>query len=129
MQPEDDLLFAASYDERERSHTPPYIAYAYPAPDDYGMQAYTAAQPYQGMTTTDGYPSTYLSTTVPSTLPSMTHFSDAIKREPYPDESLSPYISYGYVPGIDISGANPYDNSNPHVSHVRQSSSRRTPRS
>ncbi|KAK8045324.1 hypothetical protein PG993_005348 [Apiospora rasikravindrae] len=33
MQPEDELLFPPSYDERERSHTPPYMTYSnYPPP-------------------------------------------------------------------------------------------------
>lgn len=109
MHPEDELLFAPTYDDRERSHTPPFIPYSsYPPPDEMLLPPYSSAQPYHPMTTTEGYPN-YMATTVPCTLPSMTHFSDAIKREAYPEESMSPYMNYGFVPGI------PYDHSNPHT--------------
>ncbi|KAI0175241.1 hypothetical protein BJ166DRAFT_587984 [Pestalotiopsis sp. NC0098] len=114
---EDELMFPSPYDDhRERSHTPPFIQYSsYPPPDEMLLAPYGAAQPYQtAMTTADAYPS-YMATTMPSTLPSITHFNDAIKRESYPEESLSPYMNYGFLPGIDMSGQNPYDSSNPHT--------------
>lgn len=124
MTNDDELLFPSTYDDRERSHTPPYIQYSsYPPPDEMMLPPYGTAQPYQTMTTAEAYP-TYLATTVPSTLPSITHFSDAIKREHYPDESLSPYMNYGFLPGLDMGGQNSYNSSNPHVSHVRHSSHR-----
>ncbi|RYP76477.1 hypothetical protein DL771_001711 [Monosporascus sp. 5C6A] len=114
MHPEDELLFTSPYDDRERSHTPPYITYSsYPPPDEMLLPPYGTAQPYQPMTTAEGYPNYMATTTVPCTLPSMTHFSDAIKREPYPhEESMSPYINYGYVHGMTPS---PYDQHNPHT--------------
>ena len=117
MHPEDELMFPSPYDDRERSHTPPYITYSsYPPPDEMLLPPYGTAQPYQAMTTGEGYPN-YMATTVPCTLPSMTHFSDAIKREPYPaEESVPPYMNYSYVHGMP---PNPYDQQNPHVSHVR----------
>lgn len=129
MHPDEELPFTLTYDERERSHTPPFIAYSsYPPPDEMLLPPYGAAQGYHPMTTADGYP-TYISNTVPCTLPSMTHFSDAIKREPYQtDESMSPYMNYGFVSGIDVNGPNPYDHSNPHVSTAHDWSYR-TPRS
>ena len=110
-------MFPSPYDDRERSHTPPYITYSsYPPPDEMLLPPYGTAQPYQAMTTGEGYPN-YMATTVPCTLPSMTHFSDAIKREPYPaEESVPPYMNYSYVHGMP---PNPYDQQNPHVSHVR----------
>jgi hypothetical protein len=119
---EDELLFTphSQYDDRERSNTPPFVTYSssYPPPDEMLLPPYGSAQPYHAMTTAEGYPS-YMATTVPCTLPSMTHFSDAIKREAYStEESMSPYMSYGFMPGI------PYEHSNPHVSHVRDSSYR-----
>ncbi|KAI0129586.1 hypothetical protein BJ170DRAFT_281055 [Xylariales sp. AK1849] len=115
MNPDDEFIFSPGYDERERSHTPPFMPYsAYPPPDEMLLPPYGSAQSYQPMTTAEGYPS-YMATTVPCTLPSMTHFSDAIKREAYPEEALSPYVNYGYVPGMDVNGHNPYDNSNPHT--------------
>ncbi|KAH8666398.1 hypothetical protein BX600DRAFT_461658 [Xylariales sp. PMI_506] len=117
MNPEDELLFPPAYDDRERSHTPPFMS-AYPSypppPEEMMLPPYGNAQPYQPMTTAESY-SNYMATTMPCTLPSMTHFSDAIKRETYPDESLSPYMSYGFVPGLEVNGHNPYDNSNPHT--------------
>ncbi|KAI1846072.1 hypothetical protein JX265_000995 [Neoarthrinium moseri] len=116
MTHEDELMFPSSYDERERSHTPPFMPYsAYPPPDEMLLPPYGSAQAYHPMTTADGYPSYIATTTVPCTLPSMTHFSDAIKREPYPEESLSPYMNYGFVPGMDMNAQNPYDTSNPHT--------------
>ena len=118
----DDMLFPpAAYDERERSFTPPLFNYSgYPAPEDQQMLApYGSTQAYQVMSSAEAYPS-YLSTTnISSTLPSLTHFSDAIKRDSYPIEaSLAQYPTYGFVPGVDV-GANPYDQSNPHVSDSR----------
>lgn len=115
-----ELVFASGYDSRERSNTPPMFGYAtYPAPDEILMAPYGTAPTYPAMTTADSYPSYMAATTVPVTLPSMTHFSDAIKREAYPsDESMNPYMSYGFVPGVDVSVPNPYD-SNPHVSYAR----------
>lgn len=116
MHHDDELLFSQTYDERERSHTPPLFGYsAYPPPDDMLLAPYGNAQPYRPMTT-EAY-SDYLATTVPVTLPSMTHFSDAIKREStfVGDESMSPYsMNYGYLPGIDMNAPTPYD-SNPHT--------------
>jgi hypothetical protein len=118
----DDMLFAsATYNERERSFTPPLFNYStYPAPEEQQMLApYGSTQPYQVMSAAEPYPSYLSTTTMSSTLPSLTHFSDAIKREPYAmDASLTPYSGYGFVPGLD-GNANPYDQSNPHVSDSR----------
>lgn len=136
MDSTDELMFAPAYDDRERSHTPPMFSYStYPAPDELLMNPYAQAQPYSTMTTADGYPS-YMAaaSTVPATLPSMTHFSDAVKRESYPsDDGLSPYMSYGFVPGVDVNGVgvgvpSPYDQSNPHVSYTRHLPLPRDPR-
>lgn len=122
MHHDDEFLMPTAYDDRERSHTPPFMAYSsYPPPDEMLMPPYGSAQPYQAMTAAEGYQTYMAATTVPCTLPSMTHFSDAIKRETYPGEdSMSPYISYGFVPGMEVNAPNPYDHSNPHVSHVRR---------
>lgn len=127
MSHEDELPFTLTYDERERSHTPPFMAYStYPAPDEYSLPPY-GTQGFHPMTTADSY-STYIAST-PCTLPSMTHFSDAIKRETYAtDDSMSPYMNYGYVSGLDVGGPSFYDQSNPHVSNVRHWS-HREPRS
>ncbi len=131
MTNDDEALFAHGYDPRERSHTPPsYIGYStYPPPDEMILAPYGSTQTYHHpMTTAEGY-SNYMATTVPCTLPSMTHFNDAIKREAYPaEESVPPYMSYGYVSGLDVNASNSYDQSNPHVSHVR-AYPRRDPRS
>ncbi|KAI1487606.1 hypothetical protein F5X96DRAFT_649126 [Biscogniauxia mediterranea] len=116
MHPEDEMIFPSHYDDRERSHTPPFIPYsAYPPPDEMIMPPYSQAQSYHPMTAAEGYPN-YMATTVPCTLPSMTHFSDAIKRETYPPEdSISPYVSYGFIQGMDVNAPNSYDHSNPHT--------------
>jgi hypothetical protein len=124
MHSDDEYLFPQTpYDERERSHTPPLFAYSsYPPPPEDMLLAPYHHQSYRPMTT-EAYPD-YLATTVPVTLPSMTHFSDAVKRESVygEDTGLSPYVTYGgYLPGLDMNGGpSPYDNSNPHVSsHLR----------
>jgi hypothetical protein len=122
MSHEDEILFQQhQYDDRERSHTPPFIYSQYPPPDEMTVAPYSSAQPYHAMTTAEPYPS-YMTPTVPCTLPPMTHFSDAIKRDPYPSEDpMSPYVNY-YVP-VDVNVPGPYDHhSNPHVSHVRNQS-------
>ncbi|KAI1399547.1 hypothetical protein F4819DRAFT_464592 [Hypoxylon fuscum] len=118
MNHDDEVLFGHGYDGRERSHTPPsYIGYSsYPPPDEMILAPYSSAQPYHHpMTSAEGYPN-YMATTVPCTLPSMTHFSDAIKRETYPPEdTMSPYMNYGFVPGMDVNAQHSYDHSNPHT--------------
>ncbi|KAI1388007.1 uncharacterized protein F4822DRAFT_430761 [Hypoxylon trugodes] len=117
MNHDDEILFShATYDDRERSHTPPsYMNYsAYPPPDEMILPPYGSAQPYHPITTGEGYPS-YMASSVPCTLPPMTHFNDAIKRETYPEESMSSYMSYGFVPAVDVHGHNSYDHSNPHT--------------
>ncbi|KAI0870289.1 hypothetical protein GGS24DRAFT_493126 [Hypoxylon argillaceum] len=113
MNPDDEILFQHGYDERERSNTPPFIYSNYPPPDEIMGAHYSSAQPYHAMTTAEGYPS-YMATAVPCTLPPMTHFNDAIKRETYPgEEPMSPYMSY-YMP-VDANAPGPYDHSNPHT--------------
>jgi Skp family chaperone for outer membrane proteins len=125
MNADDEYLFQGTpYDGRERSHTPPLFAYSSypPPPEDILRGSYHDQQPYQPYrpVTTEAY--TYdLATTIPATLPSMTqpsmtHFSDAVKRDPVygEDTSLSSYVPYGsFLPGIDMSAPSPYENSNP----------------
>ncbi|KJZ74615.1 hypothetical protein HIM_05965 [Hirsutella minnesotensis 3608] len=116
----DDLVFGAPvYDDRERSHTPPSFSYpAYPAPDELLFDPYGPAQPYPTMSATaDPYPNYMTATsTMPASLPSMTHFSDAMKRESFPGEdAMSPYLSYGFVSSVDMNMPSPYDPSNPHT--------------
>lgn len=126
MNPEDEYIFPPTpYDERERSHSPHLFSYPNyaPPPEDmllpqFGGQSHQA---YRPMTTGEPY-SDYLAATVPVTLPPLTHFSDAIKREPGSfgeNSGLSPYVYGTYLPGIDINANSPYDNSNPHVSLAR----------
>lgn len=125
MHADDEYLFPPTpYDERERSHSPQLFTYStYPAPpEDMLLPPYGAQhqQAYRPMTTTDPYPDYGLATAVPVTLPSMTHFSDAIKRESFGEDSgLSPYVYGSYLPGIDMNAPSPYDSSNPHVSSLR----------
>jgi hypothetical protein len=119
MDSHDEVVFAPVYDHRERSHTPPMFNYStYPAPDEVLIAPYAPNPAYPAMTTADSYPSYMPATTMPVTLPSMTHFSDAVnvKREAYHnDDSMNPYLSYGFVPGVDVSVPSPYDQSNPHT--------------
>lgn len=132
MHHDDEYLFPQSYDERERSNTPPMFAYSTypPPPEEMIMPPYGAVQSYRPMAT-DSYPEYLTPAPVPVTLPSMTHFSDAIKREAsYPgatvDDGMPPYMSYnGYpLPGVDLSAGHPspYDQM-PHVSASSSSSS------
>lgn len=124
MHHDDEYLFPQSYDERERSHTPPMFAYSTypPPPEEMIMPPYGAVQGYRhAMPTAESYPEYLSPPPVPVTLPSMTHFNDAIKREPgYPassgpaaDEGLS-YMAYNSyaLPGVDMSASHhpsPYD--------------------
>lgn len=118
MDAHDEIVFAPIYDHRERSHTPPMFAgySTYPAPEEILIAPYGANPNYSTMTTADTYSNYMPATTMPVTLPSMTHFSDAVKREYPSDETMNPYMNYGFVPGVDVSVHNPYDHSNPHVS-------------
>ena len=132
MTSDDELMLGPAYEERDRSHTPPtYMTYSvYPPPDEMLLPPYGSAAPYHPITTAEAYPA-FMASTVPCTLPSMTHFRDAIKREAYPEESLSPYVHYGYVPGgVEVNGHGHYEqHSNPHVSRDARHYSRREPRS
>ncbi|KAK0709619.1 hypothetical protein B0T26DRAFT_653114 [Lasiosphaeria miniovina] len=116
MHHDDEYLFPSSYDERERSHTPPMYAYSTypPPPEDMLLAPYGAVQGYRPVTT-EAYSEYMTPPPVPVTLPSMTHFNDALKRDPGfsgPDENL-PYMgSYNsYLPGVDMSAGapSPYD--------------------
>ncbi|KAK3998369.1 hypothetical protein QBC44DRAFT_314365 [Cladorrhinum sp. PSN332] len=115
-------LFPPSYDDRDGTHSPPsmFQNYSYPPPPEdmlpvpYGMPSYRHMA-------TESYPD-YMPAQPgpPVTLPSMTHFNDAIKREPgYPaPEEHIPYMNYGgyQIPGVDMHGAHPspYD----HMPHT-----------
>lgn len=111
METDDGMLFQNGYDDRERSNTPPF--YNYPPPDEIIPTPYSSAQPYHAMTTAEDYPG-YMATTVPCTLPPMTHFNDAIKREAYTgEETMSPYMNY-YVP-MGVNAPGPYDHPSPHT--------------
>ncbi|KAI0022911.1 hypothetical protein F4780DRAFT_732159 [Xylariomycetidae sp. FL0641] len=114
---DDEPMFASSYDSRERSHSPSFIAYsAYPPPDEMFVPPYASSQSYHPVTTAEVYPP-YMATTVSCTLPPLTHFNDAIKRESYSaEEPMSPYMPYAYVPGMDSHHSHPYDHhSSPHT--------------
>ncbi|KAI5861350.1 hypothetical protein GGS23DRAFT_147604 [Durotheca rogersii] len=116
MNHEDELMFGHAYDERDRSRTPPYMTYTYPPPEEMILPHYNSVAPYHHpITTAETYPS-YMTPTVPCTLPSMTHFNDAIKRETYPaEEPMSPYMNYNFVPAVDVNSTHSYDHSNPHT--------------
>ncbi|KAI0155170.1 hypothetical protein GGR57DRAFT_501762 [Xylariaceae sp. FL1272] len=115
MTHDDEMLFPSTYEDRERSHTPPFVYSAYPPPDEMMVAPYSTAQPYHAITTSEGYPS-YMANSVPCTLPPMTHFSDAIKRETYhQEEPMSPYMNY-YMPSMEVNAPGHYDHpSNPHT--------------
>lgn len=118
MDHHDEMGFSGSYDDRERSQTPPVFPYStYPPPDELLLAPYGTTAAYPTLTTAESYP-TYMAMN-PVTLPPMTHFSDAIKREAYPDDGMNTYMSYGFVPGLDLNAPSPYDQSNPHVSYTR----------
>ncbi|KAK4127293.1 hypothetical protein N657DRAFT_653555 [Parathielavia appendiculata] len=134
MHHDDEYLFPPCYDERQRSHSPPMFTYStYPPPPEEQMMIppFGAVQSYRPMPA-ESYPE-YLSPTpvpIPVALPSMTHFSDAIKRETaYPgapvDEGLPPFMNYNNysLPGMDMSAghASPYDQL-PHTPPLSQHS-------
>lgn len=123
MENSDEMIFPSpAYSDRERSYTPPLFSYStYPPPEDQGILApYGSSQPYPVMSSSEAYPSYLSSTTMASSLPPLTHFSDAIKRESYSlDAPLAPYVGYGYGAGLDVSAPSSYEQSNPHVSDAR----------
>ncbi|CCF42245.1 hypothetical protein CH063_12297 [Colletotrichum higginsianum] len=117
MHNDDEVFFAHHYEDgRERSNTPPFLAYStYPPPEDMIMAPAYTTQPYPMGTAAEAYPG-YLAAAVPVTLPPMNHFNDAIKRESYTsDDGLSPYMNYGYMSGIDMNAPGSYDPTNPHT--------------
>ncbi|GJN73610.1 transcription factor bzip protein [Purpureocillium lilacinum] len=120
MDSTDEIVFTAPiYGERERSHTPPVFSYTpYPAPDELLLDPYGSAPAYPSMSgPAEPYPN-YLTApaSMPATLPSMTHFADAMKRDSYPsDDGMSSYLGYGFVPGVEMNMPSPYDASNAHT--------------
>ncbi|KAJ4125291.1 hypothetical protein NW754_013577 [Fusarium falciforme] len=117
MEPTEVLFFPGIYDDRTRSRSPPQFACStYPVPDEIVLALEGSAQPYPIMTTADDYPNYLLAPTFPMTLPSMTHFSDAVKWESYlAYNGLTPYTSYGYMPPMDFNAPGPYDQTNPNT--------------
>jgi hypothetical protein len=108
MHHDDEYLFPpTAYNERERSHTPPQI-FSYssypPPPEEMLVPQYPSMQAYRA----DHYQEYLAPPTAPVSLPSMTHFSDAIKREPTYAEETLPYMTYNnYLPGVDMSAGHP----------------------
>ena len=125
MDSTDEIVFTAPiYGERERSHTPPVFSYTpYPAPDELLLDPYGSAPAYPSMSgPAEPYPNDLTApASMPATLPSMTHFADAMKRDSYPsDDGMSSYLGYGFVPGVEMNMPSPYDASNAHVSLARR---------
>ncbi|RFU34109.1 hypothetical protein B7463_g2198, partial [Scytalidium lignicola] len=79
-----DMMFSQGF-ERDGSRTPPLFTYhTYPPPEDIVYPAYPHNQPYRPVAERQHSYGDYLTqipVTLPSTLPSMMHFQDAIKRE------------------------------------------------
>jgi len=121
---DDEYLFPQSYhNERDRSHTPPmFYSPSYPPPPEETMllPPYGTVQGYRA----PEYPQYHMShhNEVPITLPSMTHFNDAIKREPSGsyEDNMPSYMYNSYLNPVDMSGSNhsPYEQM-PHVSSSR----------
>ncbi|KAG7135794.1 Protein kinase kin1 like protein [Verticillium longisporum] len=127
MNHEDELLFPPFDDVRERSHTPPLFPYSsYPPPDELIMApSYSVGQSYPPPVTTAEMYSSYISASVPVTLPPMNHFNDAVKRESYPSDDGYSYINYGYIPGIEMTPAHSYDQADPHMGRFQADISRK----
>ncbi|KAG4281056.1 hypothetical protein FPRO04_13463 [Fusarium proliferatum] len=104
MESSHESLLPGTYDNRVRSDSPPQFTYSkYPAPDEILLAPYGSTQSYPAIITADAYPKYMTSSAVPTTLPSMTHFSDAIKCETYPsDDGLTPYKIYGCMRSMDF---------------------------
>ncbi|KAH6961692.1 hypothetical protein BKA56DRAFT_561180 [Ilyonectria sp. MPI-CAGE-AT-0026] len=115
MEPTGNLIFPGTYDDRPRSDSPPQFTYSTcPAPNEIPLAPYGSAQHYPIMAIAVVYPNFLTDSTVPMAHPSMTHFSDVIKRESYPgDDGLTSYITYGYMPPMGFNAPSPYDQPNP----------------
>ncbi|KAF5705932.1 hypothetical protein FGLOB1_7705 [Fusarium globosum] len=100
-------------DDRACSDSPPRFTYAtYPAPDEILFAPYESTQSYPAITAADAYPNYMTASTVPMTLPSMTHFSDTIKRETHPsDDGLTPCMTYSYMPPMKFNSGSHYEQS------------------
>lgn len=128
IRPEEEYLFQpTSYDQRDRSHSPPMFTYSTypPPPEDMMMSAsYGAIPAYRHIQPAEPYPDYLSPPPVPMVLPPMTHYTEAVKRDPsYPAttaaEESYPYMGYtSYIPGVDMGPAghpSPYEQM-PHVS-------------
>jgi hypothetical protein len=111
MHPDDELLFQPTYDGRERTQSPPMFAYStYPPPEETLLMA--PYQPYRPLTA-DAYPDWTVAAGVPVTLPPMTHFSDALKREGgyAGEDAMSSYMGYGFM-DMHATAYDPHSNPN-----------------
>jgi hypothetical protein len=150
METSDEFIMPSQYDDgRDPSHSPPPMyssssaaaisSYSsYPPPDELLLNPYsTAGQPYPTMVTAggDGGYASYMPTASAAppttTIPPMTHFSDAFKqRDSYgSDGGIGGGYGgggYGFYTAMDVNGSSPYE-SNPHVRHTTTTAHRHTP--
>ncbi|EWZ79300.1 hypothetical protein FOXG_14019 [Fusarium oxysporum f. sp. lycopersici 4287] len=112
MEPTDEPFFSGTYDDRARSDSPSQFTYStYSVPDEILLAPYGFAQPYLAITAAHSHPN-YMTMSA-ATLPSMTHFGDAIEVG---DEGSTPYMPYGYMPPTDFNSGSPYEKVAPRVS-------------
>jgi hypothetical protein len=120
-------MFSQQYTRQLSTSPPPFSYSTYPS-DPLTYSSYSQQMPYSNLSSTCAdmplFPSPYLpplSSSISTTLPSMDY---PIKQESYLDSEIMPFsLNYGMA-GIDISTAQSYSDSNPHVIHPSHSSFR-----
>ncbi|KAK7927823.1 hypothetical protein PG985_004924 [Apiospora marii] len=81
MHGHDELLSPPTCDDHERLHTPPYMTSSnYPPPPETMLPLCGMATYYTSITTAEGY-SNCMATTMPCTVPFMTHFSNTEMKD------------------------------------------------
>lgn len=114
-------MFSQQY-TRQLSTSPPPFAYSTYPSEPLTYSSYSQPMPYSTLSSSCSdiplFPSPYLppmSSSISSNLPSIDY---PVKQEPFLDAEIHPFnLNYSSLGGIDISAAQSYSDSNPHVIH------------
>ncbi|KAF2431116.1 hypothetical protein EJ08DRAFT_587954 [Tothia fuscella] len=115
-------MFSQQY-TRQLSTSPPPFAYSTYPSDALSYSSYSQPMPYSTLSSSTGsdlplFPSPYLPPLSSSMSSNLSSLDFPIKQESYLDGEIHPFnLNYSSLGGLDISTAQSYTDSNPHVIH------------
>jgi hypothetical protein len=117
---DDRNMFSQQYTRQLSTSPPPFVYSGYPS-DAMSYPPYTADMSYPPLSSSTDMPIfpqelPPLSSSIPTTLSTMPAMDYPAKQDPFFAGDMGPFsFSYGSMPTIDISAAQTYSESNPHV--------------